>query len=65
MLSNSKAPNPIVGSSVHNVCIEQLWKDTFQCILSVFYQLIQFLESEGKLDSVRIEPLLPTLCVPS
>lgn len=50
MLSNSTAPNPgIVGSSVHNVRIERLWRDTFRCVLSVFYQLFQFLESEGKL----------------
>lgn len=51
MLTHSTVNNPvIVGSSVHNVRIERLWRDTFRCVLSVFYQLFCFLEECGKLD---------------
>ena len=50
MLTHSTVNNPvIVGSSVHNVRIERLWRDTFR-VLSVFYQLFCFLEEGGKLD---------------
>ena len=51
MLTHSTVSNPvIVGSSVHNIRIERLWRDTFRCVLSVFYQLFSFLEECGKLD---------------
>ena len=52
MLSHSTATNPVlVGSSVHNVRMEGLWRETFRCVLSVFYQLFYFLEETGRLDS--------------
>ncbi len=51
MLVNSVVNNPVVvGSSVHNVRIERLWRDTFRCVLSVYYQLFMHLEGCGKLD---------------
>ena len=51
MLTHSTTTNPVlVGSSVHNVRIERLWRDTFRCVLSVFYQLFHFLEETGRLD---------------
>lgn len=58
MLTHSRARNPvIVGSSVHNVRIERLWRDTFRCVLSIFYQLFYFLEEEGKLDPLSEKDL--------
>lgn len=51
MLGHSTANNPvIVGSSVHNIRIERLWRDTFRCVLSVFHQLFNFLEHGEQLD---------------
>ena len=51
MLQHSDISDPIiVGSSVHNVRIERLWRDTFRCVLSVFYQLCFFLEETERLD---------------
>ena len=51
MLTHSPTSNPvIVRSSVHNVRIERLWRDTFRCVLSLFYQLFYFMEEDGKLD---------------
>ena len=51
MLTNSTVNNPVlVGSSVHNVRIEKLWRDTFRCVLSVFYQVFYHLERCDKLD---------------
>ena len=51
MLLNSTTYNPVItGSSVHNVRIERLWRDTFRCVLSVFHQLFHHLETCGKLD---------------
>ena len=53
MMEHSTSNNPvIVGSSVHNIRIERLWRDTFRCVLSVFYQPFHFLEECGKLDSM-------------
>ena len=58
MLAHSRAHNPvIVGSSVHNVRIERLWRDTFRCVLSIFYQLFYFLEEQGKLDPLSEKDL--------
>lgn len=51
MLMHSTVNSPVVvGSSVHNVRIERLWRDTFRCVLSVYYQLFWHLEGCGKLD---------------
>lgn len=51
MLTHSVIENPVlVGSSVHNVRIKRLWRDTFRCVLSLFYQLFYHLERVGKLN---------------
>ncbi len=61
MLTHSVADNPVlVGSSVHNSRIERLWRDTFRCVLSVFYQLFYHLEGCGKLDPLSV---LDLFCV--
>ena len=51
MLIHSSVNNPvIVGSSVHNIRIERLWRDTFRCVLSLFYRLFYYLEDCEKLN---------------
>lgn len=40
----------ITGRSVHNSRIERLWRDVYQAVLSVFYDLFMFMENEGMLD---------------
>ena len=40
--------NPVLtGSSVHNQRIEHLWRDTFRCVLSLYYQVFHYLEGEA------------------
>ncbi len=51
MLLHGHCSNPVItGSSVHNQRIERLWRDTFRCVLSLYYQLFYFLEDSNKLD---------------
>lgn len=51
MLLHGHVTNPMLtGSSVHNQRIERLWRDTFRCVLSLYYQVFHYLEDEGKLD---------------
>lgn len=38
------------GRSVHNPRIERLWRDVYQAVLSLFYDLFNFMESDGILD---------------
>ena len=58
MLTHSIIENPmLVGSSVHNVRIERLWRDTFHCALSVFHQVFHHLEECGKLDPLSEQDL--------
>ena len=40
----------ITGRSVHNSRIERLWRDVYQAVLSLFYDLFNFMESDGILD---------------
>ena len=40
----------ITGRSVHNSRIERLWRDVYQSVLSVFYNLFMDMESDGILD---------------
>ena len=51
MLIHGRKENPMItGSSVHNQRIERLWRDTYRCVLSVFYQIFYHLEDNGVLD---------------
>ena len=53
MLLHGVTSNPVItGSSVHNQRIERLWRDTYRCVLSLFYQLFYYLEDDDKLDPV-------------
>ena len=40
----------ITGRSVHNTRIERLWRDVYQAVLSMFYDLFMSMESDGILD---------------
>ncbi len=40
----------ITGRSVHNSRIERLWRDVYQTVLSIFYDLFLSLEGDGYLD---------------
>ena len=40
----------ITGKSTHNQRIERFWKDVYQEVLAVYYQLFYFIEDEGILD---------------
>jgi hypothetical protein len=40
----------ITGRSVHNSRIERLWRDVYQSVLSIFYDLFMSMELDGILD---------------
>jgi len=51
MLIHGHKKNPMItGASVHNQRVERLWRDTYRCVLSVFYQIFYHLEENGFLD---------------
>ena len=51
MLLCGHSSNPVItGSSVHNQRIERLWRDTFLCVLSLYYQLFYYFEDANILD---------------
>ena len=43
----------ITGKSTHNHRIERLWRDVYQGVLAVYYQLFYFMEDEGILDPLN------------
>ena len=53
----------ITGRSVHNSRIERLWRDVYQIVLSIFYDLFLSLEEERYLDINNEDHLLSALCV--
>lgn len=51
MLVHGRCRNPLLtGSSVHNQRIERLWRDTYRCAVSLYYQIFHYLEDLGVLD---------------
>lgn len=40
----------ITGRSVHNSRIERLWRDVYQTVVSMFYDLFTLMETDGILD---------------
>ena len=52
----------ITGLSVHNQCIEQLWRDTFVGIGHFFYTLFYHMEQNGMLESEQTS-LICSVCI--
>ena len=42
----------IVGTSVHNQRIERLWRDVFDGVTSLYYQIFSHMEDQGILDPI-------------
>jgi len=53
----------IAGSSVHNQCIERLWRDVYMCVYCSFHEVFYFLEAQGVLDSANDCDLFVLHCV--
>lgn len=51
MLVHGRNRNPVLtGSSVHNQRVERLWRDTYRCVVSLYYQIFYYLEDLGELN---------------
>ena len=51
MLLHGQCRNPVLtGSSVHNQRVERLWRDTYRCVLSLYYQVFYYLEDTTYLN---------------
>lgn len=54
MLLHGQCTNPVLtGSSAHNQRVERLWRDTYRCVLSVYYQIFYYLEDINYLDPIN------------
>ena len=51
----------LVGASVHNQRIEQLWRDVFTAVSQLYYRLFYNMESTGLLDP--LDDVSTALCV--
>ena len=52
----------ITGRSVHNSCIERLWRDLFQGCTMLYYNLFNYMESEGVLNPDNCIHIMFVLC---
>ena len=43
----------IVGTSVHNQRIERLWRDVYNGVTSLYYQIFSHMEDQGILDPIN------------
>ena len=41
------------GSSIHNQCVEHIWRDMHRCVTQLYYKLFYYLEERGSLDPVN------------
>ena len=47
----------ITGPSVHNQCIERLWRDLHSGVTKLYYRLFYFMEEQGILDPINEQHL--------
>lgn len=47
----------LTGSSTHNERIERLWRDVFQCVGQIFYNILYDLEDDGVFDPLNNDDL--------
>jgi len=53
MLSTKGTGSMLTGKSTHNQRIERLWRDVFEGVLSLFYDLFYYMEDMGILDCLN------------
>ena len=53
----------IASSSVHNQCIERLWRDVYKCVCSIYHKLFYSMEATGILDPASEIDLFVLHCV--
>jgi hypothetical protein len=43
----------ITGKSLHNQRIERMWRDVFQGVLCIYYNLFHFMEEQNIMDPLN------------